>query len=353
MRATLYVDDAVGERRRLLATEDGAPFRLHLDRWSEAGSRARVDEVWLARVGAPLAGGRGRYAGLGAGPDAVLETSSASLHEGQLVGVRVKAEARAGKGPVVSLHALPAGALEGARPGFHLEAPADPFLAGVTVVDTLEGEPARREVDLAIEAVSSPVSFITGGGRLTLETTTALTAIDIDAAGRSGGQNEQFAASLNTAAALEAARQISLRGLAGLFVVDFVTLKTPAVRRDVADSFRTALKAFLGRRSDVLEISALGLCEASVSRRMRGAGEALADTPGPEREALNLLRVLESAGRSDRGARLRARVSASADLWLRETSIGWREALANRIGERWMLETVPDGGDRLGVWSEA
>lgn len=352
MKAILFLDDAVGERRRLLATGDGAGFRLHLERWSERASHAATDEIWFARIISPLAGGRGWHIDLGTGCDGVLETSSASLHDGQIVSVRIKAEARADKGPTASLHPLPAQAMEGARPGRHAQAASDPFLVGVEVVETVEGSRAREEINQAVdEAVSRQVP-VPGGGLLTLEAVTALTAIDIDAASRTGGQGKDFALDLNSAAAREASRQIALRGLAGLFVIDFVTMRDAAGRKAVAELFRQELRRLLGRRCDVLEISSLGLCEASVARRMRGAVEALAEAPEAEREALDVLRRLEDEGLASRGRRLRGRIGEAAYNWLQRDTIGWRKALGDRIGERWSLEPIAAGDGRSQVWSE-
>jgi len=45
MKATLVIDEAVGERRRVLLDENGRPFRLDIDRWSERGRRALLDQV--------------------------------------------------------------------------------------------------------------------------------------------------------------------------------------------------------------------------------------------------------------------------------------------------------------------
>src|SRR5690242_14142294 len=46
VKATVCIDDAVGEHRRALLDEQGRPFRLEVERWSERGKRAKLDEVW-------------------------------------------------------------------------------------------------------------------------------------------------------------------------------------------------------------------------------------------------------------------------------------------------------------------
>ena len=54
MKATLCIDDAVGEHRRTLLDSSGKPFRLEIERWSERGRRAKLDEVWWGRVKARM-----------------------------------------------------------------------------------------------------------------------------------------------------------------------------------------------------------------------------------------------------------------------------------------------------------
>ena len=59
MRARLCIDDAVGETRRALLDADGHPFRFEIERWSEKGKRARLDDVFWGRVKARMPGNRG------------------------------------------------------------------------------------------------------------------------------------------------------------------------------------------------------------------------------------------------------------------------------------------------------
>jgi Ribonuclease G/E len=163
--------------------------------------------------------------------------------------------------------------------------------------------------------------------------------IDVDAGDRVAEADAgAFALHLNVAAADEAARQISLRGIGGLAAVDFVRMQDKRDQRAVVTNFRKALAVWLGRSSEVLELSSLGVCEVAIARRVRPAADALA-APAAEREALDALRGIESAGRAARAARIHARVSAEAAAWLDLDSIGWKAHLADRIGGRWTLET--------------
>jgi len=135
-----------------------------------------------------------------------------------------------------------------------------------------EGEAAlfeRHGVEAAIEAALGPRLMLPGGGWLSIESTEALTAIDVNAGAAAAGERRQAVAlATNLEAAAEIARQLRLRRLGGLVVIDFLRLD------EAGDAGRVlaALDAALAgdptptRRS---EFSAFGLVE--LSRRRRGA----------------------------------------------------------------------------------
>ena len=93
-----------------------------------------------------------------------------------------------------------------------------------------------------------------------IEATEALTAIDVNA----GGEPNLLAANLG--AAVEIARQLRLRHVGGLIVVDFISLSRPADRKRTLDAFLTAL-ANDPAQTYVLPMSSLGLVEMSRERR--------------------------------------------------------------------------------------
>lgn len=348
VKAALVVDDAVGERRRVLLDSDGRPFRLEIERWSEQQARARLDEVWWGRATARLPGGAGWFVDLGGETGVIEATKSAAIVEGGLISVRIKSEAWSNKGPSLSLFNLTAATPRPDRPERHAPAPEDVFLSGVEIVDQHDGADARREIDAAIGEALHPVVSIPGGGDIAIEHTRALTTVDVDAADRTGpGAN--YVRDLNLAAGAEAARQISLRGIAGLVVVDFLTMASRKDRETVAAHLRDALGLRLGRASDVGEITRFGLCEASIARRQRPISDALGT--GAEREALDAIRMIETEGQSARGARIHARVSPEAARWLETDVIGWKKALADRIGARWHVEVASGPHEAPDVWS--
>jgi ribonuclease E len=263
--------------------------------------------------------------------------------------VRIKSEAWVEKGPALSLADMSPSVARPDRPVRHAAQVEDLFLKGVEVVATIREAPARKEIDDAIEEARRRVIAVPDGGNIAIDETRALTAIDVDGGDRRGA-GEAFALKLNLSAADEAARQIALRGLAGLVALDCLRMEAKRDQRAVVAAFRASLATWLGRASEVLEISPLGVCEAAIARRSRPLRTALAAAPG-EREALDALREIESAGWTDRGGRIHARVSLKAATWLAADEIGWKKQLADHIGARWTLETEdrPPGPPK--VWS--
>ena len=353
MKARLAIDDAVGERRRVLLDEQDRPFRIDIERWSERGRRALLGQIRWGRVKARIPGNRGWFVDLGVGPDGIVEpTRAARVTEGAMLAFRVKSEAWGDKGPVLSLADMSPNAVPPKAPLVHADASEDALMSGVEIALTLTGAEARILADAAIEEALAKVVPLPGGGDIAIDLTRAATVIDVDGGDRLGSSDaERFALDLNAAAADVAARQVSLRGVGGLVFVDFVTLSEPAARRGVVQRFRDQLALYLGRTSDVLELTRLCVCEAAIARRARPLREA-ASAPAAEREALDALRLLETAGVQNRAGRLKARVSAAAAEWLGADPIGWREAMGNRIGPRWRIEAADGPGGRPQVWSE-
>jgi Ribonuclease G/E len=352
LKATLCIDDAVGEYRRALLDASGRPFRLEIERSSERGRRARLDEIWWGRVKTRMPGNRGWFVDLGLAVDGVIEpTRAAAVTEGALLAVRVKSEAWADKGPVLSLADMSAKTPRPDKPLKHAGPDADPFLQGVEILATIGGQEARCQMDAAVEEAGQRLHQLAGGGDIAIDATRGLTAIDVDGGSRSGGSDaEAVALDLNVTAAREAARQIALRGIGGLVVVDFVGMESPPNQRAVIAGFREALAAVLGRANKVLEMSPLGVCEAAIARRSRPVADAIS-IPAVEREALDALREIETAGMSARAARIHARVSVEAARWLETETLGLKDQLAGRIGARWLIEAETRQPGKPEVWS--
>ncbi|MCG8595005.1 MAG: ribonuclease E/G [Kiloniellales bacterium] len=118
-----------------------------------------------------------------------------------------------------------------------------------------------------IEALLDPRVALPGGGALLIEPTRTLTAVDVDSGGARAGDPERLALEVNLEAAAAAARELRLRRLSGLIVIDFLELRSRPQRQEVVRRLRQEMKPDpeAGR---VLPMSASGLVE--VTRRRAG-----------------------------------------------------------------------------------
>lgn len=127
-------------------------------------------------------------------------------------------------------------------------------------------------VEAQVEAALAPEVPLPGGGSLLIEETEALIAIDVNMGG-AGGRLPSEAAILkaNQAAAREAARQIRLRNIGGLIVVDFISMRNKGHRRTVVEAMRREMRDDPVRH-DVLGMTPAGLVE--ITRQRTGTGLA-------------------------------------------------------------------------------
>ncbi|HKI85393.1 MAG TPA: Rne/Rng family ribonuclease, partial [Thermoanaerobaculia bacterium] len=122
---------------------------------------------------------------------------------------------------------------------------------------------ARFDLDSQIERIYERRVELPSGGSLVIDRTEALTAIDVNSgkATRASSQ-EETAVNTNVEAAEEVARQLRLRDLGGLIVVDFIDMRSGKNRRKVEKTLRDAMKIDKAR-SSVGRISANGLLEVN------------------------------------------------------------------------------------------
>ncbi|MCF8878626.1 ribonuclease E/G [Hyphobacterium sp. SN044] len=349
MSRIVAVEDAIGETRVALA-DNGRVVELHIERWSEAGLRARAGALYLGRIRTIDARLNAAFVDLGVGEAGFLPFGKAGrpagLHEGAAIPVRVTREAHAGKGPTL---AREEGEFSADAPRLLEDAAplAERVAARFQDAEARWADEVRIDIAEAIDEALSREVAIPGGGRLIIEPTAALTAIDVDMAGRQGqngalGAAEKIAADLNRSAAKEAARQIRLRGLGGVIAIDFVHMRDRKIRLGVEQVLKAAVKHDPAR-IDIAPISPFGIVELARQRTGRSLSELLngpGGQPSDETLALNAIRRLESEGRSDRRRQLKLRVSPAIAAWLDAEHIAWRDALTQRIGPRFALETV-------------
>src|SRR4028118_600889 len=155
----------------------------------------------------------------------------------------------------------------------------------------------RFGVEDQLSAMYHPVVQLKSGGYLVINPTEALVSIDINS-GRSTREHniEQTAYATNLEAAQEIARQLRLRDMAGLVVIDFIDMEQNSHVRKVEKAMKEALKNDRAR-IQVGRISSFGLMEMSRQRLRTGVLEA-STKACPHCEGTGLMRTASSSGLS-------------------------------------------------------
>jgi ribonuclease E len=184
----------------------------------------------------------------------------------------------------------------------------------------------RYGIEDQLNAMYQPVVQLKSGGYLVINPTEALVSIDINS-GRSTREHniEQTAFATNLEAAHEIARQLRLRDMAGLVVIDFIDMEQNSHNRKVEKAMKEALKNDRAR-IQVGRISSFGLMEMSRQRLRTGVLEASTkacphcEGTGLMRTAsssgLSALRIIEDEAARGRGDRITLRVGREAAIYL-------------------------------------
>ncbi|MDC9729712.1 MAG: Rne/Rng family ribonuclease [Methyloprofundus sp.] len=161
----------------------------------------------------------------------------------------------------------------------------------------------RYQIESQIETAYSRSVALPSGGELVIDHTEALTSIDINSARATKGHDiEETALNTNLEAADEIARQLRLRDLGGLFVIDFIDMLANKNQRAVENRIRDALKIDRAR-VQTSRISRFGLLEMSRQRLRPSLGDTTqltcprcngqGEIRNVESVALSVLRILE------------------------------------------------------------
>ena len=204
--------------------------------------------------------------------------------------------------------------------------------------DDHPSEDCRSLLDDAVSEAQSAKSIISDGGTLYIESTRGLTAVDIDSSGR-----RPDAVGLNQAALMELARQVSLRRISGLLVVDLVGTPRSGKATELRESFRQNLKQYGLKQAEVLLPSPFGIMEASVSRIYRPLAEMLPFGGGDRAElgaddlralAIECFRSILRSGEDYRSSRIQIMLSRRLHYFMKQTAYDWNSALSSKIGQR-------------------
>lgn len=148
-------------------------------------------------------------------------------------------------------------------------------------------------VEEQLDAILSPVVQLPSGGYIVINPTEALVAIDVNSGRSTRERNiENTATRTNLEAATEISRQLRLRDLAGLIVIDFIDMDNPRNQAHVERRMREALK--LDRsRTQMSRISSFGLMELS-RQRLKPSLQEISGRACPNCQGLGVVRSNES-----------------------------------------------------------
>jgi ribonuclease E len=202
----------------------------------------------------------------------------------------------------------------------------------------------RFQIENQIESAHSHKVNLPSGGSIVIDPTEALVSIDINSARATRGTDiETTALNTNLEAADEIARQLRLRDLGGLIVIDFIDMESQKNQRAVEDRLRDAVKQDRAR-IQIGRISRFGLLELSRQRLRPSIGEAaniscprcsgMGTIRGVESLALALLRLIGEEARKDRTVKVIAQLPVEVATYLMNEKREWLntiEAKSNAV----------------------
>ncbi len=164
----------------------------------------------------------------------------------------------------------------------------------------------RYQVESQLDSMYSPIVQLKSGGYIVINPTEALVSIDVNSGKATREHNiEETARKTNLEAAEEVARQLRLRDMAGLIVIDFIDMEVRANNRAVEQKMKECLKSDRAR-IQIGKISSFGLMEMSRQRLRAGVLESSTETcphcegsgviRSVESQVLHILRALEEEG---------------------------------------------------------
>jgi ribonuclease E len=210
----------------------------------------------------------------------------------------------------------------------------------------------RYQIESQIESAFSHKVSLPSGGSIVIDRTEALTAIDINSArSTKGGDIEETALNTNLEAADEIGRQLRIRDLGGLVVVDFIDMGPQRNQREVENRLRDAVKHDRAR-IQIGRISRFGLLELSRQRlrpsleestqsvcpRCNGAG----NIRSVESLALAVLRIVGEEARKERTAKVIAEVPLDVANYVLNEKRDWVQSVQEANGVQIVLIGNPD-----------
>ncbi len=198
----------------------------------------------------------------------------------------------------------------------------------------------RYQIESQIESAFSHKVTLPSGGSIVIDHTEALVSIDINSARSTRGSDiETTACNTNLEAAEEIARQLRLRDVGGLIVIDFIDMESTKNQRAVGDRLRDAVKQDRAR-IQLGKISRFGLLEMSRQRLRPSISESTNITcprcngmgviRSVESLALAVLRLIGEEARKDRTARVIAQLPVDVATYLMNEKRDWLNDIEKR-----------------------
>src|SRR6195256_816873 len=200
---------------------------------------------------------------------------------------------------------------------------------------------SRFQIEHQIESAYSRQVGLPSGGAIVIDHTEALVAIDVNSARATrGGDIEETAYRTNLEAAEEVARQLRLRDLGGLIVIDFIDMESQRNQREVENRLREALR-YDRARVQIGKISRFGLMELSRQRLQPSLEEtAHIGCPrcsgtgfirGTESTALHVLRIIQEEAMKENTGAVHAQVPVDVSSFLLNEKRGEIQKLEARL----------------------
>ena len=199
----------------------------------------------------------------------------------------------------------------------------------------------RFQIEHQIETAYSRQVALPSGGSIVIDHTEAMVAIDVNSARATRGSDiEETARRTNIEAAEEVARQLRLRDLGGLVVIDFIDMEESRSQREVENRLRDALR-YDRARVQVGQISRFGLLELSRQRLQTSLGEAshltcprcsgTGNIRSIESTALHVLRIVQEEAMKENTAEVHAQVPVDVASYLLNEKRHELYAIENRV----------------------
>ncbi|MDE2113216.1 MAG: Rne/Rng family ribonuclease [Alphaproteobacteria bacterium] len=196
------------------------------------------------------------------------------------------------------------------------------------------------DLESDIDGLMHPRVTLPCGGWITIERTEALTAVDVNSGSFAESSTiEDAGLAVNLQAAQEIGRQLRLRGIGGLVVIDFISMQDKAHEaRVVAALSENLLKD--GVPVTISAMSPLGLVELTRKRVREPLAASVSESCGacagqgvlrrPDAVAMDILRRVEAGARAAPGKVIRVHAAPEVAAWLEEQGDTLRTALARR-----------------------